>query len=247
MARLHIPLNEQVALITGGGSGIGRALAGGLLANGCKVVIASRRNEVIHRTAAELNAAYPKARVYPYVVDVRSADQTDRLVRWMHDTFGRVDILVNNAGVADHSDILGLTDDTWDYVMETNLRAAMWLMRGVLPGMKERNFGDIINIVSQAGRNGYGDVPAYCAAKHGLIGLGRAVNEGLQKEKRNIRVFNLCPSLVDVSNTAEQQVPREGTLHVRTMVKTMLFCLSLDRTVRLGEIDLLAASGVEGG
>lgn len=240
MARLTMPLNEQVALITGGGSGIGRAMAAGLLAQGCKVVIASRRNDLLHRTAAELNAQFPKARVYPYVFDLRKQEQTERLVKWVNESFGHLDLLINNSGVADHSPIESLDDETWRYVMETNLQGMMWLIRATLPGMRERNFGDIINVVSQAGRNGYGDVPAYCASKHAIIGLARAVEDQLRKDSVNVRITNICPSLVDVSNTAEKDSPREGTMHVRNMVKTLMFCLSLDRNVRLSEIDLMA-------
>lgn len=240
MSKSTVPFNEQVALVTGGGTGIGRAIAGMLLSMGVKVVIAARRTEVIHRAAAELNAAYPRARVYPYAFDVRDEAQTQRLVAWIHESFGRLDILVNNAGLADRGGISNLDTASWERVQETNLRGAMYLIRETLPGMKTRNHGDIISIVSQAGRNGYGDVPAYCAAKHGLIGLGRAVDEGLRAEKLNVRVVNLCPSLVDVENVGENQLPRAGTMHVRTLAKTVQFCLTLDRNVRLGELDLMA-------
>lgn len=241
MARIQMPFNEQVALITGGGSGIGRALAAGLLAQGCKVVIASRRGDLLHRTAAELNAQFPKARVYPYVFDIRIQEQTERLVKWVQETFGHLDILINNSGVADHAAIESLDDATWNYVMETNLRGAMWLMRAALPGMRTRNFGDIVNIVSQAGRNGYGDVPAYCASKHAIIGLARAVDDELRKAAVNVRITNICPSLVDVGQTGEKDIPREGAMHVRNMLKTLMFCLSLDRNVRLSELDLMAS------
>lgn len=240
MVAVNYPLNEQVALITGGASGIGRAMADGLLSAGARVVIASRRSDLVHRTAAELSGAHPHARAYPYVFDLRDRRQTEVLMKWMYDTFGRVDVLINNSGVADHADITELEDDAWDYVMETNLRGAMWLIRATLPGMIARDFGDIVNVVSQAGRHGYHDVPTYCASKHGLIGLARAVDDQMRRERRNIRIFNLCPSLVDVSQLHPSDTPRDGTMHVRNMVRTMMFCLSLDRNVRLGEIDILA-------
>lgn len=236
------PLSEQVAIVTGGGSGIGRTLAETLLSAGVKVVIASRSNDIIHRTAGELNATYKKARAYPYVFDIRNESQARRLVTWTQETLGRVDILVNNSGTADSTSLQKLDMETWNRVLETNLRGALFLMQEVLPGMIERNSGDVINIISQAGKHGYANVPAYCASKHALLGLSRAVSAEMQEQRRNIRIFNILPSLVDVMNSADHAPPRQGTLHLRNLSKTLLFCLSLDREVRLGDIDLLATS-----
>lgn len=237
-----VPLSDQVAIVTGGGSGIGRALAETLLSAGVKVVIASRRDDIIHRTAGELNALYKKARAYPYVFDIRNEEQARRLVTWTRETLGRVDILINNSGTADSEPIQRMNMATWDRVLETNLRGALFLMQEVLSEMLQRNSGDIINIVSQAGKHGYANVPAYCASKHALLGLARSVDAELRAQKKNIRVFNILPSLVDVVNVGDFAPPREGTMHLRNLSKTLLFCLSLDREVRLGDIDLLTAT-----
>lgn len=237
-----IPLNDQVAIVTGGGSGIGRTLAETLLSAGIKVVIASRNSDIIHRTAGELNAAYKKARAYPYVFDIRNEAQARRLVTWTRETLGRVDILVNNSGTADSEPLQRMDMATWDRVLETNLRGALFLMQEVLPEMLQRNSGDIINIVSQAGKNGYPNVPAYCASKHALLGLARSLDAELRLQKKNIRIFNILPSLVDVVNVADSASPREGTMHLRNLSRTLLFCLSLDREVRLGDIDLLTVT-----
>lgn len=236
-------LRDRVALVTGGGSGIGLALTEGLLLEGAKVVIASRRSELLHKISAELNSKYLRGRVYPYVIDLRSETQTETMVSWLKNTFERVDLLINNAGIADHEGgILSLAHDTWDRVMETNVRSSMWLVQRLLPMMETNNFGDIINIASQAGKYGYDNVPAYCASKHALLGLMRSVDSYLQKNKKNIRILNLCPSLVDVENTKPNDEPKPSHMHVNNIVKTVMFALSLDRNVRLGDIDLFSTN-----
>jgi 3-oxoacyl-[acyl-carrier protein] reductase len=125
-------------------------------------------------------------------------------------------------------------------VLDTNLRGAMQLVRAVLPHMRRNDFGDIINISSQAGKHGYADVPSYCASKFGLLGYAEALRDDLRKTGANIRVFNFCPGLVDVENTQPEQEPRPGFIHVTNMARTLMYVLSLDRNVVLEDISLYA-------
>jgi NAD(P)-dependent dehydrogenase (short-subunit alcohol dehydrogenase family) len=234
------PLSEQVAIVTGGGSGIGRALTEALATAGVKVVIASRRREVLRRTADEINAALGSERVFPYECDIRERGSIEELV---HDVFGRwhsIDVLINNSGLAIPETVEEITDEGWDTVMETNLRGVMQLVRAVLPHMRAADFGDIVNISSQAGKHGYADVPAYCASKFGLLGYAEALRDHVRKEGANIRVFNFCPGLVDVDNTQPEQTPREGAVHVANMARTLMYALSLDRNVVLEDINIYA-------
>jgi 3-oxoacyl-[acyl-carrier protein] reductase len=122
-------------------------------------------------------------------------------------------------------------------VLETNLRGAMWLTQMLLPRMFEQDFGDIVNVSSQAGKNGYADVPSYCASKFGLLGFAESVRDDVKKRGANVRVFNFCPGLVDVETPAED-APREGFIHVRNMAKTLIYALSLDRNVILEDINI---------
>jgi NAD(P)-dependent dehydrogenase (short-subunit alcohol dehydrogenase family) len=234
------PLSEQVALVTGGGTGIGRAFAGALASAGARVVIASRSEDVLRRTADELNASVGAERVYPYAFDVRERAQCEALVRHCVERFGSLDVLVNNSGLAVPETVEEITDEGWETVLSTNLKGAMWLVRAALPHMAVQEFGDFVNISSQAGKHGYSDVPSYCASKWGLLGFAESVRDHARKTGANVRVFNLCPGLVDVENIAADTSPRPGFVHVSNMARTLLYVLSLDRDVVLEDINIYA-------
>ncbi|HEX8558484.1 MAG TPA: SDR family oxidoreductase [Pyrinomonadaceae bacterium] len=234
------PFTEQVALVTGGGTGIGRAFAGALSAAGARVCIASRSEAALRRAADELNAAAGAERVFPYAFDVRERAQCEALVRFAADRFGSLDVLVNNSGLAVPETVEELTDEGWETVLQTNLKGAMWLVRAALPGMAARGFGDVVNVSSQAGRRGYADVPSYCASKWGLLGFAESVRDHVRKTGANVRVFNFCPGLVDVENAAAGASPRPGFVHVSNMAKTLMYALSLDRDVVLEDINIYA-------
>ncbi|MFL6333498.1 MAG: SDR family oxidoreductase [Pyrinomonadaceae bacterium] len=240
MALKTKPFSEQVALVTGGGTGIGRAFAGALSAAGARVVIASRNEEVLRRRADELNADVGAERVYTYAFDVRVREQCEALVGHVVDRFGSLDVLVNNSGLAVAETVEEMTDEGWETVLTTNLKGAMWLVRAALPSMAAQGFGDIVNVSSQAGKHGYADVPSYCASKWGLLGFAESVRDHVRKTGSNVRVFNLCPGLVDVENTAADAEPRSGFVHVSNMAKTLMFALSLDRNVVLEDINVYA-------
>jgi NAD(P)-dependent dehydrogenase (short-subunit alcohol dehydrogenase family) len=232
------PFAEQVALVTGGGTGIGRAFAEALTKAGARVVIASRDESKLSRAADELNASANAERVYTYAFDVRARGECEALVGHCAERFGSLDVLVNNSGLAVPETVEELTDEGWETVLQTNLKGAMWLVRAALPLMAARGFGDIVNVSSQAGKHGYADVPSYCASKWGLLGFAEAVRDHARKTGSNVRVFNLCPGLVDVENTAAGADPRPGFVHVSNMAKTLMFALSLDRNVVLEDINI---------
>ena len=236
----HKPLSEQTALVTGGGTGIGRAFASELSSAGARVVIASRRREVLHRTAEELNAQTGAELVFPYAFDIRDRAQTEALVRFVRERFGALDILVNNSGLAVPETVEEITEEGWDKVLDTNLRGVMRLVRAALPGMVAQDFGDIVNVSSQAGKHGYADVPSYCASKFGLLGYAESLRDHVRRTGANVRVFNLCPGLVDVDHTGDDEEPRAGAIHVRNMARTLAYALSLDRNVVVEDISLYA-------
>src|SRR5882762_729808 len=232
------PLSDQVALITGGGTGIGRAFTEALGVAGVKVVIASRREEVVSHTAHELNLKFGAERVFPYAFDIREHREIDALVGHVIEQHGTLDILVNNSGLAVPETVDQITENGWDKVMDTNLRGVMQLVRATLPNMIANGFGDIINISPQAGKHGYADVPSYCASKFGLLGYAEALRDHVRKTGVNVRVFNLCPGLVDVEHARPEQTPRDGFIHVANMARTLMYALSLDRNVVLEDINI---------
>jgi NADP-dependent 3-hydroxy acid dehydrogenase YdfG len=233
-------LSEQVAIVTGGGSGIGRAFAEALASTGARVVIASRRKDVLCRTAAEINTALGSELAFPYDFDIRDRAQTEELVADVYGRWQAIDVLINNSGLAVAETVEEMTDDSWETVMDTNLRGVMQLVRATLPFMRKNDFGDIVNVSSQAGKHGYADVPSYCASKFGLLGYAEALRDDVRKTGANIRVFNFCPGLVDVENSRIDQIPREGFVHVGNMARTLIYALSLDRNVVLEDINLYA-------
>lgn len=234
------PISDQVVLVTGGGSGIGRAFTESLATAGARVVIASRREEVLRRTADELNRRLGAERVFPYPFDIRDGAQIDSLVNYIVQRWQSVDVLINNSGLAVPETVDQITDDGWDKVMETNLRGVMQLVRAVLPHMIKNDFGDIVNVSSQAGKHGYADVPSYCVSKFGLLGYAEALRDHVRKTGANIRVFYFCPGLVEVENSASDAGPRPGFIHVSNMARTLMYALSLDRNVVLEDINLYA-------
>jgi 3-oxoacyl-[acyl-carrier protein] reductase len=233
-------LSDQVALVTGGGTGIGRAFTEALANAGARVVIASRREAVLSHTAHELNLALGAERVFPYLFDIRDRRQIDALVGHVIAEHGTLDLLINNSGLAVPETVDQISEDGWDKVMDTNLRGVMQLVRATLPHMIANEFGDIVNVSSQAGKHGYSDVPSYCASKFGLLGYAEALRDHVRKAEANIRVFNFCPGLVDVENSAVGAEPKPGFIHVSNMARTLIYALSLDRDVVLEDISLYA-------
>jgi 3-oxoacyl-[acyl-carrier protein] reductase len=234
------PFTEQVALVTGGGTGIGRAFAEALATAGAQVVIASRRKEVLERTAEELNSKTGAELVFACAFDIREPAQIDSLVNNIIERWHSLDLIINNSGLAVPETVDEITEDGWDKVIETNLRGVMQLVRAALPHMVKNDFGDIVNVSSQAGKHGYADVPSYCASKFGLLGYAEALRDHVRKVGANIRVFNFCPGLVDVENTATDAALKPGFIHVSNLARTLMYALSLDREVVLEDINIYA-------
>jgi NADP-dependent 3-hydroxy acid dehydrogenase YdfG len=234
------PFSEQIALVTGGGTGIGRSFTEALATAGARVVIASRREEVLARAAEEINTRFGTERVFPYAFDVRDREQIDALIGTIIQRWAAPDVIVNNSGLAVPETVDRITEAGWDKVMETNLRGVMQLVRAALPHMIKNDFGDIVSVSSQAGKHGYADVPSYCASKFGLLGYAEALRDHVRKTGANVRVFNFCPGLVDVENTAPDATPKAGFIHVSNLARTLMYALSLDRNVVLEDINIYA-------
>ena len=195
-------LEGKFAVVTGGGGGIGAAIAERLAELGATVVICGRSREPLHATAEKITAAGGQAEALH--CDVTEISSVEELAGRVRQTFGRCDILVNNAGVGSFSAPLHqLPAEEWDQVMNTNLRGAYYCIRAFAPMMIEAGQGDIVNISSIASKNPLPNGAAYAASKWGLNGLSYSVAEELRKF--NIRVTVVCPG-----STATELSPHEG-------------------------------------
>jgi len=187
-------LAGQVAVITGAGRGIGAAIAAKLAALGAIAVLCGRTRGPLESTAAAISKAGGQAKILPFdVTDLRSVEAAAAHVE---QTLHRIDILVNNAGVGGFGGPLHqLAPESWDQVLNTNLRGVYYAIRAFAPMMIRTRSGHIINISSLAGKNALPNGAAYAASKWGLNGLSYSVAEELRTH--NIRVSVVCPGSVD--------------------------------------------------
>jgi 2-hydroxycyclohexanecarboxyl-CoA dehydrogenase len=196
----------RVALVTGGGRGIGRAIALRLAADGLAVAVAARSRDQVDDTAR----AAP-GRGLPLLLDVTDAASIAAAVERTVRELGPVDVLVNNAGIAESAPFAKTEPDFWDRHFDVNVRGPYLLTRAVLPGMLERRWGRVINVASLAGLFGSPYVTAYTASKHALVGFTRAL--ATEVSGKGVTVNALCPGFTAtdiVWNGARNIVARTG-------------------------------------
>jgi 3-hydroxybutyrate dehydrogenase len=184
-------------LVTGGGRGIGRAVAFALGRSGAAVAVSSRTSSEIEGVAREL--ADSGTHAVALTADVSSAASCDALVREAREALGGLDILVNAAGVAPSAPLVKTTDEQWRAALETNLSGAFFAMRAALPGMLAVGWGRVVNVASIAGKTGFPYISAYAASKHGLLGLTKCA--ALEVAERGVTVNAVCPGYVDSAMT----------------------------------------------
>jgi len=186
-------LAEKVAVITGGGRGIGRAIALKFAAQGAAIVVAARTKSEIEDVVKEIRDAGGQAAAIP--TDVSKEKQCEHLIHTAVSQFGRVDVLVNNAG--DYGPVKPVEEISpaeWDLVIAVHLRGAYLLTRLVLPGMYGRGSGVILNISSLSAKSAFGWGSPYAAAKAGMLGLTRVV--AAEAARKGVRVNAICPGPV---------------------------------------------------
>lgn len=186
-------LNDKIALITGGGTGIGKAIAEELAKNGAKVALASRNENHVERAAAQLRASGLAVLALP--MNVRRKQEIERAVEQIVSEWGALHILVNNAGISGLSMIDDADDNKWYDILDTNLNGMYLVTKAVVKHMPDHAGGRIINISSVLGKFGVPGYTAYCTTKHGMIGFTRAL--ALEVVGRGITVNAICPGWVE--------------------------------------------------
>jgi ketoreductase len=186
-------LTDKIALITGGGTGIGKAIAEELAKNGAKVALASRNENHVERAAAQLRASGLAVLALP--MNVRRKQEIELAVEQIVSEWGALHILVNNAGISGLSMIDDAEDNKWYDILDTNLNGMYLVTKAVVKHMPDHAGGRIINISSVLGKFGVPGYTAYCTTKHGMIGFTRAL--ALEVVGRGITVNAICPGWVE--------------------------------------------------
>ena len=228
---------STTALVTGATHGIGRATAFALGRAGYRVGVCARTGAKVESLVAELRAAGIEAA--GRAADVGDPVQVTSAVEHVSKALGEIGVLVNNAGVLIARPIEELTLEDWDATMATNLRGLFLMTRAVLPPMRARGHGDIVNVASLAARNGFAGGSAYVASKHAVLGFGRALMLELRKE--GIRVITVCPGSVDTGMLREQPMLKSDPariLHPEDVAETILHSLRLPERALVSEVDI---------
>lgn len=189
-AAMNDGLSGRHALVTGGGSGIGAAIALALANSGARITVLGRS-----AARAEALAASLPGGAQAVAADVTDAEAVAAAVQKAVAGFGTVDILINNAGQASSAPLAKTDLELWQRMIAVNLTGSFLCLRAVLPGMLERQWGRIVNVASTAGLVGYRYTAAYCAAKHGVIGLTRSA--ALEVASRGVTVNAVCPGFTE--------------------------------------------------
>lgn len=193
-------LKDRLAFITGGGRGIGSAIAFAFAREGANVAVAARSQDQVESVARAIEYEH-RVEALPVVCDVSKQESVAQAFAEMTSKFGRsADVLVNNAGIAVSAAFLKTDDELWQRHLATNLSGTFYCSRAALPAMLERGWGRIINIASIAGKMGAPYIAAYSTSKHGVLGLTRSLAH--EFATRGITVNAICPGYVDTDMTS---------------------------------------------
>lgn len=232
-------LKGKTALITGGNSGIGKAIAFALADAGCHLIISARRESENRKTASEIRDK-TGSEVTAVQADVSDEEECQRLAKEAVAATGAIDILVNNAGIGGGGRIEETDTATFDRVLKTNLYGPFWLSRETLPHLRKNPIdeatglrGSIINISSVSGKEAWAGHASYCSSKFGLMALTQALADEGREEF--IRTTAICPALVSTPMTG---VSGEKYLQPEDIARTVLYILSLSAAAWPTEIVL---------
>ncbi len=224
---------NQVVLVTGASSGIGKACAEAFAREGAKVALAARRADRLQTIVKNLKKENGIAEAF--LCDLQEEEQIQKLVLDAGKAFGPCDLLINNAGINSMGPFEKASTKEIDRMLNTNLRGLMILTREILPSMIKRKTGTIINISSIAGKIGIAEMAVYCATKFAVSGFSAALLEEVRKY--NIKVSNICPGMVDTEiHGGKHQEKRPRMLRADDVVEACFLAASTSETCTVSEI-----------
>jgi 3-oxoacyl-[acyl-carrier protein] reductase len=229
---VFVRLKDKIAIITGSGRGIGKAIALGYADEGATVVIAARTEKEINATVEKVKSKNQMALAIP--CDVTEEDQVRAMVKETIETFGRIDILVNNAGMGGMRPVWGTTKSNFERVLAVNLIGTFLCTKHVWRPMREKGGGIIINVSSLGGLQGYPLLTAYCASKWGQIGFTIACAE--EGKVDNIRVNAIAPGRADTALRAQITEDKSRILKAEDHIGACVFLASDESKYLTGHV-----------
>ena len=219
-------------LITGGGRGIGKAIALAFADEGADVFITSRTEKELKTVSEEIKKK--GAKIGYYVCDISDPEQVENMVSEALKFLGKVDILVNNAGIFLMSEAKDTSIDQWEKVINVNLNGMFYCTHFILPGMIERRYGTIINISSMAGKKPYLKQSAYVASKFGIVGFSKTLAGELKPY--NVKVHVICPGGVDTTLVRQHNFEPGSTIKPEEIADIVIFLAKQRREITIDEI-----------
>ncbi len=232
-------ISGQSAIITGAGKGLGKAIAIELAKNSVNLGLIARTEADLKAVAEEVAKINPEIKVAYATADITNNEQLAEAIATIKKELGAIDILVNNAGIGKFGKFLDLTVEEWENVIKTNVFGAYYATRLLLPEMKERRSGDIVNISSSAGLKGAAVTSAYSASKFGLIGMSESLMQEVRKD--NIRVFTMTPSTIATDMAKDLNLTDgnpETTLQPEDFAELLVGHLRLPRRALVKDVSL---------
>jgi 3-oxoacyl-[acyl-carrier protein] reductase len=229
--------SSKTALVTGATEGIGRATAYAFGRAGYKVGVCARTESKVRRLVEELKREGIEAA--GAAADVGQPDQAERAVEQVSRALGEIEILVNNAGILIAKPFEELTLEDWDATMTTNVRSLYLMTRAVLPAMRRRRRGTVVNVASLAGRHGFVGGTAYTASKHAVLGFSRSLM--LEARKDNVRIITICPGSVATGMMQDQPMLKADPnriLQPEDVAASILHAISLPGRALVSELDI---------
>lgn len=233
----------QKVLITGASRGIGKASAIAFAQAGYSVALVSRNQAELDQLAQDIRSSGGEA--FPYAIDLTDTPAVAEKLTQLVEQFGPFDMLINNAGMAYTGPLADMDLATWQRIMTLNLTAAFQCIQAVLPGMRARKQGTIVNVISVAGKQAFPEWGAYCASKFGLMGLTKSLAQ--EERAHGLRVVAFCPGAVNTplwdTDTVDADFDRTAMLSPEDVAQTLVQTVSLPNHAVIDEISLMPNAG----
>jgi short-subunit dehydrogenase len=240
---MNQPSNQLRAIVTGASSGIGKATALAFAKSGIEVALVSRSVAKLKTVAAEIEALGTTAKVYP--LDLAILEQVQQQITEICTHFGPIDILVNNAGMGYTNSLKNTTLKDWQRVLELNLTSVFQCIQGVLPQMRDRRQGTIINVASIAAFNAFPDWGAYSVSKAALVALSKALS--VEERENGIRTVTISPGSVNTpiwdTDTVQADFNRSAMLTPEIVAQSILHTALLPKQAVVEEMIVMPSGG----